>query len=77
MVSGMAARRTKKLSDRIRNLIDDSGMSRYEIWKRCGVDQATLCRFMQGGGIKSESLDKLADLLSWDITVTGKRRHGR
>ena len=68
----MAAKRIK-MSDRIRQLIDDSGMSRYRIAKESGLDQAALSRFMQGTGITTESLDKLADSLDLEI----RRRKGR
>ncbi len=61
------------MSDRIRELIDDCGMSRYAIWKATGIDQATLSRFKAGGGLSMDNLDKLADLLDLNIT-TGRRR---
>ncbi len=70
----MAAKRGSRLSDRIRQLIDDCGRSRYRIWKETGIDQATLSRFLAGGGLSMDNLDKLADLLEFDITTRQKRR---
>ena len=70
----MAAKRSSRLSDRIRQLIDDCGMTRYRIWKETGIDQATLSRFMAGGGLSMDNLDKLADLLDLDIAIRRKRR---
>ncbi len=64
------------MSDRIRELIDECGMSRYVIWKETGIDQATLSRFMAGGGLSMGNLDKLADLLDLNIT-TGRRRRAK
>lgn len=62
------------MSDRIRELIDECGMSRYAIWKETGIDQATLSRFMAGGGMSMDNLDKLADLLDLNITAGVCRR---
>ncbi len=64
----------RKLSDRIRKLIDGCGMTRYRIWRETGIDQATLSRFMAGGGLSMDNLDKLAEFLNLDITTRRKRR---
>ena len=68
------AKRRSKMSDRIRRMIDDSGLTRYRLWQETGIDQATLSRFMAGGGLSMDNLDKLADLFDWEITVRAKRR---
>src|SRR5262245_30411443 len=58
-------------SDQIRQAIKNSGISRYQLWKRTGVDQAALCRFMQGDvGLRMDNLDRLADEL--ELTVEKK-----
>lgn len=63
-------RRTKKLSDQLRAIIDASEISRYEISKQTGIDQATLSRFMLGnGGLSIEGLDLIADCLGLRLTV--------
>jgi len=62
-----------KLSDQIRQAIDDSGLSRYAICKVIGLDQSTLSRFMSAeAGLSVTTLDTLADLLKLDIVVRGK-----
>ncbi len=56
------------LSEEIRRAIDDSGMSRYEICKRIGLDQASMSHFMnRKAGLGLWTLDKLAALLDLHI----------
>jgi len=43
----------------IRKQIKTCGKSRYQISKDSGVDEAALCRIMQGGSCKVETADKL------------------
>ena len=76
IIADMRAKRRIRMSDRIRELIDECGMSRYAIWKETGIDQATLSRFMAGGGLSMNNLDRLADLLDLNIT-TGTRRRSK
>jgi len=69
-----------QLSEQLRRHIDESGVSRYRIWKETGVAQAVLCRFMAGKvGLSLRSLDALGDFLGLDL-VSGRktpRRKGR
>ena len=66
-----------KFSDQVRAAIDASGMSRYAISKAIGLNQSVLSRFMRGGGLSLDTLDKLADLLGLAVVVKGsKRRKG-
>jgi transcriptional regulator with XRE-family HTH domain len=71
------ARKAKKratISDQIRQVIESSGLSRYEICKQAGIDQAAMSRFMSGErGLSTSTLDKLADVLGLEI-VTRKGR---
>lgn len=66
----MARRSTLKrtFSDSIRLAIDQSGMTRYEISKRTGVEQSALSRFMSGErGLSTSTLDKVAELLNLEV----------
>jgi transcriptional regulator with XRE-family HTH domain len=64
---------TESFSDRIRKLIDSSGVSRYRIAIETGIDHAVLSRFMNGkGGLSISSLDALADYLGWQVTTNVK-----
>ncbi len=53
------------ISDQIRRAIETSGLSRYEICRRAGVDQATMSRFMaRKRGVNTTTLDRLAEVLN-------------
>ncbi len=70
----VVATRRIKLSDQIRRAIDRSGLSRYAICKKTGIDKGLMSRFMAGkSGLSMASLDALADVLGLDITTSGKR----
>jgi plasmid maintenance system antidote protein VapI len=47
------------IRDTILKQIDKSGLTRYRISMETGVDQATLCRLMQGKTITIETADIL------------------
>lgn len=66
-----------KLSDQIRQAVNDCGMSRYQICKVLGIDQGLMSRFMNAGfGLSMANLDALADLLNLNLeprpTATAK-----
>ena len=64
---GKRAKR-QTFSDEIRRAIEESGMSRYEICKRMGLDQAAMSRFMSGqAGMGLKTLDRLAAVLDLHI----------
>jgi transcriptional regulator with XRE-family HTH domain len=71
----MGKRRGKKreaVSDQIRRLIEECGLTRYQIWQATGIDQATLSRFMSGeGGLSTPALDALGELLDLELTMHG------
>lgn len=70
----MSAERVK-LSDQIRQAVDESGLTRYRICKTLKVAESTMSRFMAGkGGLSLAVLDGLADLL--DLNITTKRKEG-
>ncbi|MGD0897577.1 MAG: hypothetical protein ABR915_07045 [Thermoguttaceae bacterium] len=61
-------RKTTRLSDQIRQVIDGCGKSRYQIGQDTGIDQATLCRFMGSkGGLSIPVLDRLGEYLGLRI----------
>ena len=73
----LRGKRSKKVSDQIRNAIETSGVSRYKIAQHTGIDNATLSRFMGGtGGMTVETLDKLAEYLGLRIVFDGKPKDG-
>jgi len=54
----------RTITEQLRGAIQDSDLTRYEIWKRTGVDQAALSRFVNGKqSLTLDIVDKLADVL--------------
>ena len=77
------AKRTA-FSEQIREAVDGSGLSRYRIAKLIGVSEVAVSKFMAGGGLSFDTLDRLAELLGLSVKVgssterKGQRReHGR
>jgi hypothetical protein len=64
----------KPFSDQLRRAIRECGRSRYAISCETGVDQSTLSRFMQGGGLSLNAVDKLMDALNLEIKPRRKAR---
>lgn len=67
----------KTLTDQLRQALDDSGLTRYEIAKQTGIDQSILSRFYNGErGISNAVMDKLGEFLGLEIVAHRKRRRG-
>ena len=63
-----------KLTDQVRQAIEDCGETRYQICKATGLDNATLCRFVSGErGMSMEAFDAVAEYLELDIVSRRKR----
>ena len=78
----MKAKKPTKLSDQLRQILLDSGLTRYAIAKQSGVTQASLSRFASGErGLTTDSLDALADTLGLELVAKrpakGKARKGK
>ena len=72
------SRRRDKLTDQIRRAINESGVSRYRLWKETGIDQAVLSRFVAGkAGMTLKSLDVLADALRLRVVAGRSKRKAR
>jgi transcriptional regulator with XRE-family HTH domain len=62
-----------KLSDQVRQVIEDCGETRYAICKATGLDNATLSRFMSAErGLSTTALDTLAEYLELSIVSIRK-----
>ncbi len=55
------------VTEMLRDMIKTCGKTQYRIATDSGVDKATLCRFVQGGSCKIETVDKL--FAYFDLTV--------
>jgi transcriptional regulator with XRE-family HTH domain len=61
-------KRPKKLSDQVRELVMNSGLSRYAICKATGLDNGAMSNFLAGRrGLSLDSLDALAEFLDWEL----------
>lgn len=64
----MTRKRTKKLSDQVRNAIDNSGVTRYRIAKETQIDESALAKFYNGHqGLSLKALDRLGEYLGLEI----------
>lgn len=69
----MAEKRTKKLTDQLRQAIDDCGLTRYEIAKQTGIDESALAKFYNGHrGLSMEALNALGEFLELKIILGRK-----
>jgi transcriptional regulator with XRE-family HTH domain len=59
---------SEPFSDQLRRAIRESGLTRYAISLRTGIDQATLSKFMKSErGLSLSAIDKLIDDLGLEI----------
>jgi len=66
----MAMRVVKTLTDQLRQAIDDSGLTRYEIAKQTGIDESALAKFYNGHrGLSMDALNALGEFLQLRITL--------
>ena len=69
----MAQKRPIKLTDQLRQLIEDSGLTRYEIAKQTSIDESALAKFYNGHrGLSMEALNALGELLQLKVTLGRK-----
>jgi len=51
-----------------------SGKSRYQISKETHIDQAVLCRIINGGSCSTKTVDKLCKYLGLELTPKKHKR---
>jgi len=69
----MAKKQVKKLTDQLRQAIDDCGLTRYQIAKQTGIDESALAKFYNGHrGLSMEALNALGEFLQLKITLGRK-----
>lgn len=67
---------TKPFSEQLREAVRNCGESRYSLWKRTGILQSTLCKFMAGGSMSLHAVDTLVAALGLELK-RGKRQPKR
>jgi hypothetical protein len=69
----MAKKRPKLLSDQLRQVIDDSGLTRYRISKETGISETALALFYNGHrGLSMRAMDTLGKFLELEIIMRRK-----
>jgi DNA transposition AAA+ family ATPase len=69
----MGKKRTTLLTDQLRQAIDDSGLTRYQIAKETDIDESALAKFYNGyRGLSMEALNALGEVLQLKITLGRK-----
>jgi transcriptional regulator with XRE-family HTH domain len=69
----MGRKRTILLTDQLRQAIDDSGLTRYQIAKATGIDESALAKFYNGHrGLSMNALNALGEFLQLTITLGRK-----
>jgi hypothetical protein len=63
--------------EEIRKRIKMCGKSRYQISKETGIDEAALCRIMQGGSCKVETADILLKYFGVELIRKKGKERGR
>ena len=66
----MSKQKPRKLTDQLRQAIDDSGLTRYRIAKETGISEATLSKFYLGQrGLSMAALNALGECLQLTIKL--------
>ena len=69
----MAKKRSKLVSDQPRQVIDDSGLTRYRIAQETGISETALALFYNGHrGLSMKALNALGEFLQLKITLGRK-----
>jgi transcriptional regulator with XRE-family HTH domain len=67
------APRSKSLADQLRDLIEDQGLTNYELAARAKVSESMVWRFRNGADMKLSTAGRLAEVLGVDLVRTRRR----
>ena len=71
----MTKKRSSKMTDQLRQAIDDSGLTRYRISQDTGIDESALAKFYNGRrGLSLDHIDQLWEYLG--LTISQERPGG-
>jgi hypothetical protein len=69
----MVIKRSNLVTDQLRQAIDDSRLTRYQISKATGIDESALAKFYNGHrGLSMDALNALGEFLQLKITLGRK-----
>jgi transcriptional regulator with XRE-family HTH domain len=72
----MKTKQTTKLTDQLRQIVENCGQTRYQIWKATGISEPTLARLVSGERFLSPgNLDTLAEYLGLELRVVSKPKN--
>ena len=64
-----------RLLQQIREQIENSGQSRYAIWKATGISQSQLCKVMAGtAGLSIEAAERLLEHFGYTVIIKKIRK---
>ena len=67
--------RRPRLSDQLRRIVNERGVTPYAISQAAGIEPSSLHRFLKNGqGLRSETIDRLCDALDLELK---QNRRGR
>lgn len=70
----MKTKQPKKLTDQLRQIIENCGQSRYAIAKATGISEPTLCRVVSGDRfISPDALDTLGEYLGLELRIVADK----
>jgi len=61
------AKKPMTVSDRLRQAVERSELTRYKLSQLSGISQSVLSRFVGGAGLNSDNLDRLAEVLEMEL----------
>jgi transcriptional regulator with XRE-family HTH domain len=74
----MGNKRTNKLTDQLRRIVDNCGQTRYQISKATGISEPTLARLVSGERFLSpKALDTLGEYLALRIVTDTPAKKGK
>jgi transcriptional regulator with XRE-family HTH domain len=60
------------ITDTIRSGLAESGLTQNQIAEASGISQRAVSEFLRGSGVRSETLDRFAELLGVEISLPKK-----
>lgn len=74
----MTKKKPPKLSDQLRQAMDNAGKTRYQIAKETGMNQSALGKFYHGQrGLSIDTLDRLGECLNLQLVRRPDTDHKR
>lgn len=74
----MGTKRPTRLTDEVRQAVENCGQTRYQIWKATGISEPTLARLVSGERFLSpDALDTLGEYLGLRIVADKPKKKGK